>query len=226
MAIASQAIRPMEPDLIAQIKAGEVIERPASVVKELVENAIDAGARKIRVELQDGGTRLIRVIDDGCGIPAENLELAFAEHTSSKLHSTDDLDRILTLGFRGEALFAIANVARVEAVSGARGAVAAGLVVFDHGRLVTSEPAALGGGTRFAVHDLFAQVPARRKHLRSARSETAAIHQVVAQYAIAHPAVAVSLFSDQRPLFASPGSGRVQDDLCFGLWLRPGRQDD
>src|SRR5579872_3148141 len=125
----------MEPDLVAQIKAGEVIERPASVVKELVENAVDAGATKIRVELEEGGTKLIRVIDDGCGIPPESLELAFAEHTSSKLHSTDDLDRITTLGFRGEALHAIANVARVEAVSGLRGAGESRSVVFDHGVL-------------------------------------------------------------------------------------------
>src|SRR5581483_4909075 len=108
----------MPPDLVAQIKAGEVIERPASVVKELVENAIDAGAQRIRVELEAGGTSLIRVIDDGCGIPCDSLELAFGEHTSSKLHSAEDMERITTLGFRGEALFAISNVARVEAVSG------------------------------------------------------------------------------------------------------------
>ncbi len=121
IAMSGERIREMEPDLVAQIKAGEVIERPASVAKELLENALDAGAGRIRVEIAEGGTQLIRVVDDGEGIGADQIALAFQEHTSSKLHTAGALGRIQTLGFRGEALHAIASVARVEAVSGARG---------------------------------------------------------------------------------------------------------
>ncbi len=204
-------IRSMQPDLIAQIKAGEVIERPASVVKELVENALDAGATRIRVEVVDGGTRLVRVVDDGEGIPRDQLMLAFAEHTSSKLHSLAGLQSIHTLGFRGEALHAIASVARVEAVSTPRGLVDGASVVIDHGQMVESGPGASGTGTRISVHDLFAKVPARRKHLRSNRSESMAIHQILAQYAIGHPDVAISLVADERPNFSSPGTGSIAD---------------
>ena len=217
----SPEIRPMEPDLVAQIKAGEVIERPASVVKELLENAIDAGASRIRIDLQDGGIALIRVVDDGCGIDPESLALAFEEHTSSKLHASSDLETISTLGFRGEALYAISNVARVEAISGIRGEPSAWSVTFDHGDLLSGEPAAPGGGTRFTVFDLFSRVPARRKHLRSPRSETAVIHQVVGQYAVAHPSIAVTLVSDGRTLVSTPGSGRIDDAFAavFGFDL-------
>jgi len=204
-------IRCMQPDLVAQIKAGEVVERPASVVKELLENSLDAGARRIRVEVQAGGTQLIRVVDDGEGIAPEQLELAFAEHTSSKLHTVEGLESIGTLGFRGEALHAIASVSRVEAVSTSRESAAAARLVIDHGLRDELAPAPAAGGTRISVHDLFARVPARRKHLRSNRSEAMAIHQVVAQYAIGHPAVAISLESDGRPSFASPGTGQLAD---------------
>lgn len=204
-------IRVMDPALVAQIKAGEVIERPASVVKELVENALDAGAGRIRIEIANGGTSLIRVVDDGAGIAPEELALAFAEHTSSKLYSPDGLGQIQSLGFRGEALHAICNVARVEAISGLRGSSVAGSASFDNGELVTAEPAASGGGTRIAVHDLFSKVPARRKHLRSARAESAAVHQVAAQYAIGHPEVALHLSSDARPMLVAPGTRRMED---------------
>ena len=207
-------IRAMEPDLVAQIKAGEVIERPASVVKELLENALDAGARRIRIEIGEGGTRIIRVVDDGNGIPPGELALAFGEHTTSKLQSTDDLDHVTTLGFRGEALYAISNVARVEAVSGTRDAPEAASVTFDHGVLVDSEPAAPGGGTRMAVFDLFAKVPARRKHLKTPRSESAAVHQIVAQYVVAHPGVSITLVTDGRMTLSSPGTGSMAE--AFG----------
>jgi DNA mismatch repair protein MutL len=207
-------IRTMEPDLVAQIKAGEVIERPASVVKELLENAIDARATRIRIEVREGGVALIRVVDDGIGIPCDELALAFGEHTSSKLHSAQELGHIETLGFRGEALYAISNVSRVEAVSGLKGSNEAASVTFDHGRLISAEPAASGGGTRIAVHDIFAKVPARRKHLRSARSEAAAVHQVVAQYVVGHPHLAVSLHLDDRTALNAPGTGRIED--AFG----------
>jgi DNA mismatch repair protein MutL len=204
----------MEPDLVAQIKAGEVIERPASVVKELLENAIDARAKRVRVEVRNGGMELIRVIDDGVGIAPDQLALAFAEHTSSKLHSADDLASIKTLGFRGEALYAISNVAEVEAISGPRGGDVAASVTYDHGSLIKREPAASGGGTRIAVRRLFAKVPARRKHLRSARSESAAVHQVVAAYALGHPELALTLTLDGKASVGVPGTGSLAD--AFG----------
>lgn len=215
------AILPMEPDLVAQIKAGEVIERPASVVKELIENSLDAGAGRIRIDIEQGGLDLIRVVDNGTGIPPEDLELAFAEHTSSKLHSPEDLNHIETLGFRGEALYAISNVARVEAISGAGAGGVTRRVVFDHGSLVCNEPAAGAGGTRFSIHRLFAGVPARRKHLRGARSEGAAVHQVVARYVIAHPEASITLASDSRTVLASPGSGLIGEAFgsVYGLDL-------
>jgi DNA mismatch repair protein MutL len=211
--MSGERIREMEPDLVAQIKAGEVIERPASVAKELLENALDAGAGRIRVEIAEGGIQLIRVVDDGEGIGADQIALAFQEHTSSKLHTAGALGRIQTLGFRGEALHAIASVARVEAISGGRGSSVAAAIAFDHGRLVESGPAAPAGGTRMSVLDIFSRVPARRKHLRSARSEAMAVQQVVAQYAVGHSAVAITLVSDGRTVFASPGSGRIRDAL-------------
>jgi DNA mismatch repair protein MutL len=209
--MSGEAIREMEPGLVAQIKAGEVIERPASVAKELLENAIDAGARRIRVEIAEGGTRLIRVVDDGDGIAADQIALAFEEHTSSKLHTAAGLDRIRTLGFRGEALHAIASIARVDAISGARGSSVAAAISYDHGHLLKSEPAAPAGGTRMSVMDIFSGVPARRKHLRSGRSEAMAVQQVVAQYAVGHSDVAITLVSDGRTVLASPGTGEMRD---------------
>jgi DNA mismatch repair protein MutL len=204
-------IRAMEPGLIAQIKAGEVIERPFSVVKELLENALDAQPRRIRVEIEEGGTKLIRVIDNGGGIAPDELALAFAEHTTSKLASESALERIETLGFRGEALHTIASVARVEAISGLPGSEAARVIHFDNGALIDEGPAAPAGGTRITVSELFAQVPARRKYLRSARAETSAIHQIVGQYALAHPGVAVSLYADSRMVISTPGTGDIAD---------------
>src|SRR5262245_36962663 len=149
-------IRQLAPEVAAKIAAGEVVERPASVVKELVENALDAGARRISVELTNGGLGLLRVTDDGCGIPASELPLAFARHATSKIGVLDDLERIRTLGFRGEALASIASVARVTLLSRRREVELGAQLDVQEGALGTVFPAGAPAGTSVAVRDLFA----------------------------------------------------------------------
>src|SRR3989440_5478482 len=206
-------IHKLDSALAAKIAAGEVVERPASVVKELLENAIDAGATRVRVELEGGGQALIRVQDDGRGIPADEVDLAFQRHATSKLAVLDDLFRIRTLGFRGEALPSIAAVAAVELATRAAGA-SHGTVMHAHGSEVTAAtPRGLPYGTTVTVRDLFAAVPARLKFLKSRAGEVAAVQGVVAHYAMAYPQLRLAFYSDGRPVFSSPGSGALADVL-------------
>jgi DNA mismatch repair protein MutL len=189
-------IRKLPEHLINRIAAGEVVERPASALKELVENAIDAGATRIAVALDGGGIDRIVVTDDGCGMAPEEMALALERHATSKLPD-DAIEAVTTLGFRGEALPSIASVARVRLESRVRGADGWSLVV-DNGRVVEQGPAALPPGTRVSVENLFAQVPARRKFLRSERSEFAACLDIVRRLAMARPDIAFSLEHDGR----------------------------
>jgi DNA mismatch repair protein MutL len=186
------AIRQLPPNLVNRIAAGEVVERPASVVKELIENAIDAGATRIDVVANGGGLSLIRVTDDGCGMDGDDLALAVERHATSKLHD-DDLSAILTLGFRGEALPSIGAVARLTIMSRARGADKAYEIAVDGGRKAPLKPAAIGGGTRIEVRDLFYATPARLKFMKSERAETGAIADIVKRLALAKPEIAFSL---------------------------------
>ena len=179
-------IRQLPEDLINRIAAGEVVERPASVVKELVENSIDAGAGRITVTTANGGMDLIRIVDDGHGMDREDLLLSVERHATSKL-SADDLDDIRTLGFRGEALASIGSVARLSVASRTAAAESGLAIVVDNGRRTGPMPQAMNRGTVIEVRDLFAQVPARRKFLKSARSETAAITDVIKRLAMANP---------------------------------------
>ena len=182
-------IRRLSEGTINRIAAGEVVERPASVVKELVENALDAGATRIDVVMSGGGRDLIRVADDGAGMTADELVLAIERHATSKLPA-DDLTAIHTLGFRGEALPSIGAVSRMGVASRARGAEAAHEVRVEGGRASAPRPAALAAGTRVEVHDLFYATPARLKFLKSVAAENAAAADVVRRLAMAHPAVA------------------------------------
>jgi DNA mismatch repair protein MutL len=190
-------IRELPPNLVNRIAAGEVVERPASVVKELIENAIDAGARRIDVVTAGGGLGLIRVTDDGVGMDEGDLALAVERHATSKL-TGDDLERIVTLGFRGEALPSIGAVARLSIASRAAGAAEAHEIAVDGGRKSALKPAALAGGTRVEVRDLFYATPARLKFMKSERAETAAIADIVKRLALARPEVAFSLGSSER----------------------------
>ncbi|MFO6447254.1 DNA mismatch repair endonuclease MutL [Erythrobacter sp. NE805] len=191
-------IRRLPSDLVNRIAAGEVVERPAAALKELVENAIDAGARRIGVVLADGGLQRIEVVDDGCGMGPAAMALALERHATSKLPESligegGAIELVSTLGFRGEALPSIASVARLT-IESREGAAADGWRrVVDHGALLADEPAALPPGTRVRVEELFAKVPARRKFLRSARSEYAACLDVVRRLAMARPDIAFTL---------------------------------
>jgi DNA mismatch repair protein MutL len=193
------AIRQLPPNLVNRIAAGEVVERPASVVKELIENAIDAGATRIDVVANGGGLGLIRVTDDGIGMDSDDLALAVERHATSKLQD-DDLSTILTLGFRGEALPSIGAVARLTIMSRARGADRAYEIAVDGGRKAPLKPAAIGGGTRIEVRDLFYATPARLKFMKSERAETAAISDIVKRLALAKPEIAFSLANGDRTI--------------------------
>ena len=204
-------IRRLPETLINRIAAGEVVERPASALKELLENAIDAGAGSISVRLSNGGLDAIEITDDGCGMTSDDMALALERHATSKLPESlvgEDgaIERVTTLGFRGEALPSIASVARLTIESRPKGAAEGWRRVVDHGELVAEGPAALPPGSRITVEDLFARVPARRKFLRSARAEYAACLDVVRRLAMARPAVGFAVeHAGRRVLAHQPG---------------------
>ncbi|MBL8055333.1 MAG: DNA mismatch repair endonuclease MutL, partial [Anaerolineales bacterium] len=217
-------IRLLSEDLASQIAAGEVVERPASVVKELIENALDAGARHVTVTIEGGGRSLIRVADDGLGIPAAEVELAFARHATSKLVSAEDLFHIGTLGFRGEALAAIASVSRVQAVTRARAEAAGTQLRLEGGAVLSRGAVGAPQGTVISVENLFFNVPARLKFLKSETSERSQITSLVTRYALAYPAVRFKLLFDNRTSFQSNGSGDVREVLVAVYGVEIARQ--
>jgi DNA mismatch repair protein MutL len=212
-------IEMLPPAVAGKIAAGEVVERPASVVKELVENSIDAGATEIQVEIREGGRRLIRVADNGCGIPAEEVALAFARHATSKLTTVEDLDHIATLGFRGEALASIAAVSHVALLSRPREQTVGQSLRAHGGEIVRQEGRGCPAGTIVTVEHLFRNVPARLKFLRRPQTETGHIHTVVTHYALAYPEIRFNLTVDSRQGFQSTGRGSLHDVLIavYGL---------
>ena len=212
-------IRVLSEQVASQIAAGEVVERPSSVVKELVENSIDADARDIRVETRAGGKKFIHVTDDGCGVPATEAALAFHRHSTSKLTTADDLTRISTLGFRGEALASIAAVSRLTFVTRTADAPLGTLLRLEGGRVVARQESGRPPGTAVTVEDLFFNVPARRKFLRTERTERRHIDAWLTRYAMAYPALRFALIHDGRTVFQSPGTDSLRDVLVavYGL---------
>jgi len=207
------SIRRLSPEIASKIAAGEVIERPASVVKELVENAIDAGARRVTVEVHEGGLSLIQVTDDGHGIAPDQLELAVQRHSTSKLRTVDDLARIRTLGFRGEALASIAAVSELTIASVTDAGAPGYRVTARDDAIVDSTPHGGPVGTQVTVRALFRSIPARRQFLKAERTELGHVMDVVTHAAIGHPSVAFRLLDGERELLRTPGTGDLRATL-------------
>ncbi len=204
-------IQQLPSHLVNQIAAGEVVERPASVVKELVENSLDAGARAVQIDIVAGGQKLIRVRDDGKGIDEAELELALSRHATSKIASLEDLEAVASLGFRGEALPSIASVARLSLTSRRLGAECAWRVEVDGGIVSAPHPAAHPEGTTVEVHDLFYNTPARRRFLRTERTEFGHIEKWVRRLALSRPEIAFTLTHNRRSVLALPAA--MSDEL-------------
>jgi len=211
-------IRVLPGELVEKIAAGEVVERPASVVKELVENSIDAGATRILVYVKGSGVEQIRVVDNGVGMNEEELKLAFQRHATSKIKDEQDLERITTLGFRGEALPSIAAVSRVEVLSRPAKEVVGARIVIEGGNILSLEPAGCPAGTSVDVRNLFFNTPARRKFLGSERQEFGRIMGVVERYALIYEKVHFKLFHNGKMVFDVP-PGKLEDRIA-ALWGR------
>ena len=212
-------IRLLPPEVSSKIAAGEVVERPASVVKELVENSLDAGATEISVEIKVGGAEYIRVADNGSGIAADEIERAFQRFSTSKVTVAEDLESISTLGFRGEAIPSIAAVSSVSLVTRTSDAQSGVGLEVDEGTIVSKESHAASPGTVVTVRHLFRNFPARRKFLRTTATETSRIQSLVTRYALAYPSVRFQLSTERAEVFSSPGSGDLREVIsaAYGL---------
>ncbi|MDR0813768.1 MAG: DNA mismatch repair endonuclease MutL [Oscillospiraceae bacterium] len=202
------------PQALADIiAAGEVAERPAAVVKELAENSLDAGARTITVEIIGGGSELVRVTDDGGGIPPEDVKTAFLRHATSKITRRQDLERIGTLGFRGEALAAISSVSRTQMTTKTQNAASGTRVFLEGGEVTEFEPCAARSGTEIEVRDLFYNTPARRKFLKTDRAESGEILRIMTRLALSRPDIAFRYIRDGQPEFSTPGDGKAESSI-------------
>jgi DNA mismatch repair protein MutL len=211
-------IRPLDVQLINQIAAGEVIEGPFSAVKELVENAIDARATDIRVEIRQGGKELIAVTDNGMGIPGDQIETAFMPHTTSKLSTIDDLQHIHTLGFRGEALASIAAVARIEVQTRAEDSLEGYRAVFENGALQVLEETGCPAGTRIIIRDLFYQTPARLKFMKSDGAEASRITELITRLILSRPDIAFQYINNNNIMLTTR---RQTDPLQTAMTVFP-----
>jgi DNA mismatch repair protein MutL len=212
-------IQVLADKVIAQIAAGEVVERPASVIKELIENALDAAATNIHISVVGGGRRMMRVSDNGQGIPTNEVEIAFARHATSKLTSADDLAHIQTLGFRGEALASIAAISRVNMTSRAANEITGTRLQIEGGRLLHRQSIGAPAGTTLTVENLFYNTPARLKFLKADNTEKRQIALVISRYALAYPHVRFVLEQDGRETFRTTGSGQLADVIITTLGM-------
>lgn len=204
-------IHVLDQETINQIAAGEVVERPMAVVKELVENAIDAGANAITVEIRDGGKALIRITDNGCGIGSEDIRLAFAPHATSKISEVEDLLEVSSLGFRGEALSSVAAVSQLEMVTKTRDALMGSRYVMEGGEEKALESVGCPEGTTFIVRNLFYNTPARLKFLKTSPTEAGYINTVLERLALSHPEIAFRFINQNQPKLTTPGNGNLKD---------------
>lgn len=214
MGIPLPAIKILDTQTANKIAAGEVVERPSSLVKELVENALDAGATRVTVNVADGGTTAVTVSDNGCGIKPKDAALAFLRHATSKLTNERDLYHISTLGFRGEALASIAAVAKVTMLTRTKHNNEGTKVIVSGGKLISNEPVGCPIGTSIMVENLFYNTPARKKHLKTAAAETTAISDIVTRLALSRPEVNFKLISQNRILLETPGNDRLIDTIA------------
>ena len=218
----ASSIHLLDPVTVGQIAAGEVIERPQSIVKELVENAVDAGAARVTVVLERGGTERIEVLDDGNGIAAAELQLAALRHATSKLARAEDLESVATLGFRGEGLASIAAVAHLELHSRTLGEQIGSRIVAHAESTGPIEPVATAPGTRAIVTQLFANVPVRREYLKGASAEFTRISSWLSTFALAYPSVTFTLRHDGKDVWVLPLHRRSARTFGDGLWTRSG----
>lgn len=209
----------LSKDISELIAAGEVIERPASVIKELLENSIDAGAKHITVEIKNGGTTYMRITDDGCGIAPEQVPTAFLRHATSKISSKDDLDNILTLGFRGEALASISAVSRVELLTKQKDDEYGTSYVIEGGNEVSNEQSGCPDGTTIIIRDIFFNVPVRRKFMKRDAAEANAIISIMQKIILSHPEIAFKLIKDNKIEFSSAGDGELYSAV-YGVYGR------
>jgi len=209
----------LSEQLANQIAAGEVVERPASVVKELVENAIDAGATKIDVLVQESGLQLIQITDNGQGIAQEDVETAFKRHATSKIHRQEDLFRIRSLGFRGEALPSIASVSEIELETASDQEEIGTRIELKGGQVIKKEPAPVRKGTKISVKNLFFNTPARLKYVKSLQTELSRIGDIINRLALSHPNIAFRLMNEGNQMLATSGSGDLKTTIAgvYGL---------
>ena len=205
-----QVIQQLSPHVANLIAAGEVVERPASVVKELLENAVDAGADKITVEIRDGGMTFLRVTDNGCGMGPEDAKTAFLRHATSKLRSAEDLASIGTMGFRGEALAAIASVSRIDLLTKPKGAISGTSLRLEAGKVIEESEAGCPEGTTIIIRDLFYNTPARMKFMKSDTVEGSRVASAVQLQALAHPEAAIQFLRDGKQVLSTPGNGGLE----------------
>lgn len=204
-------IQVLDQITIDKIAAGEVIERPASIVKELVENAIDAGASAVTVEIKEGGISFIRITDNGCGIPKEEVPLAFLRHSTSKIRTVEDLSTVASLGFRGEALSSIAAISQVELITKTRDCVLGTRYLIEGGKEKKIEDAGAKDGTTFLIHQMFYNTPARRKFLKTAMTEASHVNELMIRLALSHPEVSFEFINNGQSKLHTSGNGRLKD---------------